>query len=140
MTKPILALLACGLVAACATQEPLYAYRPVVDPGRTDMARFENDLVACRNVAMQLEAEQNQRTNAQRGGNVLAGAVTGAALGALLGTGSGNQGNLIKAGVAAGAVSGAVADDDPGNMQPRRVVDRCMQQRGHVLLNDAGRG
>ena len=140
MKNPAFALLLVAALAACATQEPIYAYRPVVDPGRTDMARFENDLVACRNIAIQLEAEQNQRTSSQRGGNMLAGAVTGAALGALLGTGSGNQGNLIKAGVAAGAVSGAVKNDDPGSMQPRRVVDRCMQQRGHVLLNDPGRG
>lgn len=139
MTTRLLALPLLGLLAACARPEPLYAYRPVVDPGRTDMSRFENDLAACRNIALQVEADQRTRANAARGGNMLAGALTGAALGALAGTGSGNQGNLIKAGIAAGTVSGAVANSDPASMEPRRVVDRCMRERGYTLLNDMPR-
>ena len=39
-------------IAGCAELEPLTEYRPVVDPERTNMPRFERDLEACRAVAV----------------------------------------------------------------------------------------
>ena len=50
--KPItrLALVAIALgLAACA-------YRPIVDPKRSDMARYETDLAECRQIAEQAAA------------------------------------------------------------------------------------
>src|SRR5207247_10492659 len=66
--KPItrLALVAIALgLAGCA-------YRPIVDPKRSDMARYETDLAECRQIAAQAP-----------------GPGTGAAVGAAVGDGAG---------------------------------------------------
>ena len=42
--------------AGCAGPVPLEEYRPVVDPARTDMSRFERDLAECRRIALRVEA------------------------------------------------------------------------------------
>src|SRR5882672_7111553 len=69
--KPItrLALVAIALgLAACA-------YRPIVDPKRSDMARYETDLAECRQIAEQAP-----------------GPGTGAAVGAAVGYGGAHRG------------------------------------------------
>lgn len=46
-------------------------------------------------------------------------------------------------GAASGMATGAATDDytdDLVKFGRRRIVDRCMTERGHVILNDPGRG
>lgn len=130
-------------VAGCAELEPLTEYRPVVDAERTNMTRFESDLEACRTVAVKVEADYRQRQQEQMGANIMAGLVVGAVTGAVVGSGSSYQGELAAYGAASGMAAGAAANDysyDLVTYGPRRVVDRCMTERGHTILNDIGRG
>ena len=136
-------LIAVLTVACCAELEPLTEYRPVVDPERTNMPRFERDLEACRAVAVQVEADYRQRQQEQMGANIMAGLLVGAITGAVVGSGSDYQGELAAYGAASGMAAGAAANDysyDLVTYGPRRVVDRCMAERGHTILNDIGRG
>ena len=130
-------------IAGCAELEPLTEYRPVVDPERTNMPRFERDLAACRAIAVQVEADYRQRQQEQMGANIMAGLLVGAITGAVVGSGSSYQGELAAYGAASGMAAGASATDythDLVTFGPRRIVDRCMAERGHPILNDAGRG
>ena len=144
ITKPwALGLIATVAITGCAELEPLTEYRPVVDPERTNMPRFERDLEACRAVAVQVEADYRKRQQEQMGANIMAGLLIGAATGAIVGSGSSYQGELAAYGAASGMAAGAAANDyshDLVTYGPRRVVDRCMAERGHTILNDIGRG
>ena len=75
-------LIAALAVGGCAELEPLTEYRPVVDTERTNMPLFENDLEACRTVAVQVEADYRQRQQEQMGANIMAGLLVGAITGA----------------------------------------------------------
>lgn len=88
-------LIAVLAVAGCAELEPLTEYRPVVDPERTNMPRFERDLEACRAVAVQVEADYSQRQQEQMGANIMAGLLVGAITGAVVGSGSDYQANSL---------------------------------------------
>lgn len=75
--------------------------------------------------------------------NIMAGLIVGAITGAVVGSGSGYQGELAAYGAASGMAAGAAATDythDLVTFGPRRIVDRCMTERGHVVLNNPGRG
>lgn len=138
-----LGLMATVAVAGCAELEPLTEYRPVVDAERTNMPRFERDLEACRAVAVQVEADYRQRQQEQMGANIMAGLLVGAITGAVVGGGTDYQGELAAYGAASGMAAGASANDysyDLVTYGPRRIVDRCMAERGHAILNDIGRG
>lgn len=144
MTKTrSIGLIAVALLAGCAELEPLTEYRPVVDQQRTDMPRFERDLEACRAVAVQVEADYRQRQQEQMGANLMTGLLVGAITGAVVGGGTNYQRELTAYGAASGMAAGAAANDysyDLVTYGPRRVVDRCMAERGHTILNDIGRG
>lgn len=127
------------VLSACVQVEPLAEYRPVVDPGRTNGAKFESDLQACRSIATRVEADYKKRQEEQMAANIMAGLLVGAIAGAAIGDSS----DYIAAGAAYGAVAGAATNDygyDLVKYGPRRIVDRCMAERGHVILNDIGRG
>lgn len=139
----LIAVVASAVLAACQPVDQLADYRPVVDPGRTDAAKFESDLTACRNIATQVEKQYKDQQAKEVIGGLIAGAIVGAATGAALGHNSGNQGTYVRTGVAAGAIGGAASGDtdyDLVKFGPRRVVDRCMAERGHAILSDLGRG
>jgi len=124
------------LLGACVS-EPLTEYRPVVDPSKSSPARFEQDLAACRSIALQAEAEYKRRQDEQMGQNIMAGLIVGAIAGAAIG----DSGNYAAAGAAYGAGAGmAATDTELAYGGPRRIVDRCMADRGHVILSDLGRG
>jgi hypothetical protein len=77
------------------------------------------------------------------GANIMAGLLVGAITGAVVGSGSSYQGELAAYGAASGMAAGASATDYTHELVtfgPRRIVDRCMAERGHAILNDAGRG
>lgn len=139
---------ACVLIGAmmligCQTIDPLEEYRPVTDPKFTDSSKFQSDVTECREIAIELHEEYKKRQTNELITNVLIGAVTGAATGAIIGSGTSNQNAWIAGGTAAGAAAGASNLDyhhDLVKYGPRRVVDRCMANRGHLILNDPGKG
>lgn len=130
--------LAVALIALTACEPVTLAdYRPVVDPGRTNAAKFERDLVACRAVATQAEAEYKERQQKEMGANLIAGLLVGAIAGAAIG----DSGSWAAYGAASGAAAGVAATDtELAHGGPRRIVDRCMVERGHRVLNDPGKG
>jgi len=144
-TRLVVASLCCLVAAGCQDVAPLAEYRPIVDPGRVDVASYETDLSECRNLALNVESEYRQRRQQELGQNLAAGIVAGAITGAIVGNntyGGHHQPNFITYGALAGAAAGVEAGDytsDFVRYGPRRVVDRCMNNRGHELLNDIGR-
>lgn len=130
------------LLAGCAT-ESLVDYKPVVDPKASNTKKFNKDLVECRSIALEVEADYRKRQNSQAMSNMVAGALAGALTGAVVGSGTGYQGDLAAYGAATGVAAGAASNDysyDIVKYGPRRIIDRCMANRGHLLLNDLGRG
>ena len=144
MTQTQVFVLAATLFSTgCAELEPLTEYRPVVDEERTNMPRFERNLDDCRAIAVKVEEDYRQRQQEQMGANIMAGLLVGAITGAVVGSGSSYQGELAAYGAASGMAAGAAANDythDLVTYGPRRIVDRCMAERGHTILNDIGRG
>lgn len=125
-------------LSGCVQPVALADYRPVVDPGRTNAAKFESDLTACRNIALKVEADYKQQQQSEMATNMIAGLIVGAALGAAVGNSDG-----AAYGAAYGATAGAASGDythDLVKFGPRRIVDRCMTERGHVVLSDLGKG
>lgn len=123
-------------LAACV-QEPLSEYRPVVDPAKSNPAKFERDLAACRNVGLSAEAAYKKRQEQEMAQNMMAGILVGAIAGAAIGDSS----NYAAAGAAYGAGAGVAATDtELAQGGPRRIIDRCMADRGHTILNDLGKG
>lgn len=123
-------------IAGCV-QESLVDYRPVVDPSRSSPAKYERDLVECRNIAIQAEAEYKERQEKEMAQNMMAGLIVGAIAGAAIG----DNGRSAAAGAAYGTAAGmAATDTELAAGGPRRIVDRCMAGRGHAILNDIGKG
>jgi hypothetical protein len=57
LKKIVFVAAAIATFQACESIAPLTEYRPVVDYERSNPAEFESDLVACRNIALQVEAD-----------------------------------------------------------------------------------
>ncbi|MGP3726353.1 glycine zipper family protein [Cereibacter sphaeroides] len=142
-TLTLIAIAAALALAACEPVQKLEDYRPVVDPEKTNAQKYEKDLAACRGIALKLEADYKARQEKELGKQMAIGILTGVVLGAAVGHNTGYQGDYVAAGAVAGAAAGAGSGDythDLVTYGPRRVVDRCMSGRGHVILNDIGRG
>ena len=101
------------------------AYRPVVDPKRTDMAKYETDLVECRQIA-------EQGPGAGTGAAV--GAVGGYAVGQVLARTTGRSSHANEAGRGA-AVLGAAGGAGAGAKNKRQIIKNCMIGRGHPVLD-----
>lgn len=143
VTKAAVCSLALMSVAACEPPAPLSQYSPVVDPAHVSQVRYNRDLEACRNIALKVEADYKQRQQKEMGQRLIAGLIVGALTGAVVGAGQSNQGDYIAAGAAYGTAAGAASNDytyDLVKYGPRRVVDRCMTNRGYKILNDIGKG
>ncbi|MBF2760324.1 MAG: glycine zipper family protein [Ectothiorhodospiraceae bacterium AqS1] len=129
-------------IAGCAMQ-PLSEYRPVVDSKRTDMSEFESDLTDCRAIAIELQQEYEERQMNEMMTNLIVGALVGGVVGSIAGDSGNYQGRYTRAGALAGALASASENaysEDIVRFGPRRVVDRCMSDRGYRILNDIGRG
>ena len=131
---------ACLWLVACAPEVTLDTYTPVVDAGKNSAAIFEKDLAACRVVAKNAEAKYIAEGQAAAQNQAIAGALVGAVLIAALGGDTSD----VAAGAAYGGLAGAAdAGSDSYEIQkygPRRIVDRCLDQRGYAVLSDLGRG
>jgi len=115
-------------LAACGYQPSLGDYRPVVDSYNTDMAAYEADRGQCVAVAMQAQAEYERQQRLKRESNMTIGLIVGAIAGAAVG------GTL-------GALEGGLAETDYDPVtSPRKIVDRCMKNRGYEILSDLGKG
>lgn len=125
----------CALLSACV--QPLEEYRPVTDPSSPSYRRYEADLQACYAIAKKAEAEYQAKQQKEMGQKMMAGILIGAIAGAAIGDSS----EWAAVGAAQGAAAGAAATDTELAVGgPRRIIDRCMTQRGHVVLSDLGRG
>ena len=127
------------LLCACGQMPSLVDYRPVVDPDRTNMAKFEVDLSDCRAIAVQVQQDYQKRQGDQMMIEILSGAVAGG----IVGNSLGNVQNGGQKGAAIGALVGSQNTDysyDLVTFGPQRVVDRCMTNRGYRILSDPGRG
>jgi outer membrane lipoprotein SlyB len=118
-TTTALALLAtAAAISGCA-------YRPIVDPARTDMAKYEKDLVECRQIAEQAPGA---------GTGALVGAGAGYALGQVTARATGRSAVANEAG-RGGAVLGAAGGAGSGARNKRQVIKNCMIGRGHPVLD-----
>jgi len=128
-------------LAGCGYQPALRDYRPVVDSYTTDMAAYETDRGECVSIATQAQVEYERQQKAKRESNLTIGLVIGAIAGAAIGSTSGDAGDGAAIGATMGALEGGLADTnyDPVT-SPRKIVDRCMLNRGYELLNDPGKG
>lgn len=131
-------------IVGCSGPGPLSEYRPVIDPERTNMAQFESDLDTCRTIATQVEVDYRQRQKKQMITNITTGLLIGTFAGTIAGSVSEDPIEPIADGVIYGGLLGATAESDYTHnlveFGPRRVIDRCMTERGHTILNDIGRG
>ena len=128
-------------VAGCGYQPSLSDYRPVVDSFTTDMAAYETDRGQCVSVALQAQAEYERQQKAQRESNMTIGLIVGAIAGAAIGSASGDAGDGAIVGGTMGALEGGLAETDYDPVtSPRKIVDRCMKNRGYDILSDLGKG
>ena len=114
-------------LAACGCQPSLGDCRPVVDSYNTDMAAYEADRGQCVAVAMQAQAEYERQQRLKRESNMTIGLIVGAIAGAAVG-------------VTLGALEGGPGETDYDPVtSPRKIVDRCMKNRGYEILSDLGK-
>ena len=105
------------------------------------MATYEGDRTQCVNVAMQAQAEYSHREKEQRQSNMTVGFIIGAIAGAAVGSATGEAGDGAIVGATLGTLEGGLAETDYDPMtSPRKIVDRCMQNRRYEILNDEGKG
>jgi len=117
-TKTVLTLALAGMLAGCA-------YRPVVDPKRSDMAKYETDLAECRQIADQAPGA---------GAGALVGAGAGYAVGQVFARTTGRSNVANEAGRGA-AVLGAAGGAGSGARNKRQVIKNCMTGRGYAVLD-----
>jgi outer membrane lipoprotein SlyB len=101
------------------------AYRPVVDPKRSDAAKYESDLVECRQIAEKAPGA---------GTGALVGAAGGYAVGQVVARSTGRSNVANEAGRGAG-VLGAVGGAGAGAKNKRQIIKNCMTGRGHAVLD-----
>jgi outer membrane lipoprotein SlyB len=101
------------------------AYRPVVDPKRSDMAKYESDLAECRQIAEKAPGA---------GTGAAVGAVGGYAVGQVLARTTGRANVANEAGRGA-AVLGAAGGAGSGAKNKRQIIKNCMSGRGHAVLD-----
>tara|TARA_B100000768_G_scaffold76804_1_gene73194 strand:+ start:254 stop:658 length:405 start_codon:yes stop_codon:yes gene_type:complete len=134
MRSSLIITIAAVSLSGCV--QTLEDYRPVVDPGAKSSNQYERDLAACYNVAKQAEAAYQKRQEEEMGANLIAGVLAGALIGAALG----NSDTAGASAIYGGAAGVASTDTELATGGPRRIIDRCMGDRGHKILSDLGRG
>ena len=85
---------------------------------------------------MQAEADSKQQRDAQLGRNILAGAVIDTVIGSAAGIGTVNRSDNAKKGAVFGGLAGTADSTENIKLGPRRIMDRCIANRGYDLLNN----
>ena len=126
-------LIAAGMVTLWATGCASYGgWEPTVDTGRdTHKATLEQDLAECKELSS--KASGGMATEAAKGTG--AGAVIGAAAGAVIGAVAGSAGHGAALGSAIGGTSGGVHQGASAEQEYKRSYSRCMEGRGHPVIN-----
>jgi hypothetical protein len=110
--------LACLLASGCAS-----SYAP--SDGAVDEARYAVDIRVCEEAA----SEANPLDGTMLA--FLGGAAWGAMHGAMAGAAAGHTAEGAIIGTSAGAVLGTVVGTVAGNQDEQRLMDACMQGKGH---------
>jgi outer membrane lipoprotein SlyB len=97
-------------------------HQVVIDPEGVDMARFDKDLAACRQISEQVDQKAGE------------GAVGGAVVSGLMGAIVGDS-RTAKRWASVGAVGGAASGAAKTAEEKDRVVKNCMRKRGYQVLN-----
>lgn len=116
--KHCITILTLLLVCSCASN------RVIIDRKGVDMARYEKDLVECRQYADEIRTGEEVARSAARG------AVVGGVIGAAIG----NSSTAGRIG-GAGAVHGASRGVSKAENEKKRVVRNCLRGRGYKVLN-----
>ncbi len=112
------------ILAGCAQ-----SYQPVVDTKGVDNAKYQQDLLECRQYAEQVSPAGEAATTG------VLGAAGGAALGAIVGAFSGSAGTGAAIGAATGGAVGAGAGGVSGISEQKRIINNCLRGRGYNVLN-----
>ncbi|MDH3596224.1 MAG: glycine zipper family protein [Rhodospirillales bacterium] len=127
------ALLAAGVLAGCASQQP--ALYPNAHYRTVGAAAAEADIEACISLA---EAHGNTADQSGKvATNTAVGAGVGAAGGAAVGAVLGNAGRGAAAGAAGGAVTGLIRGlAKASEPEPifKRFVEQCLAERGYQTI------
>jgi uncharacterized protein YcfJ len=135
MRPPNLLFVLCLFMVSACTEAPLESYEPVVDRFFVDRMQYSRDITECRSVAVGAMAQAKQRRDAQMAPNILTGLLIGATIGNASGIGYTRK-DSTKQGAVFGALAGAAESGEDVKLGPRRIMDRCMANRGYDLLND----
>ncbi len=141
------AAFALGVVAlsGCSTQfyESVDSYTPAIDTSTsTNPAAYHADLAACRQIASRQQEQQKRTRRRELATRVGTGVAVGATLGHLHGNLSGSDKTERDTGVLLAGTFGAAQGlnetretDDKVHNTPREVLNKCMTNRGHIILN-----
>lgn len=123
MQKVILSLAVLNLMA-CSTIEEVTGHAPIIDMQGVNVARYENDLAACKTYADDVQLGRQTASAAA------AGAVVGGAIGAVVG-----NSNTAQRGAGVGAVAGGSRGLSGALSERTRVIRNCLRGRGYRVLN-----
>jgi len=119
VNKILYAVLFVGAVVAtgCANRRDV-----IIDPAGVDMARYEQDLTECQQIASQVRQKAV--------GGAAGGAVVGGAVGAIIG-----DSDTAGRGAGVGAVTGAARGAGATQREKQLVTKNCLRNRGYKVLN-----
>ncbi|HEB78083.1 MAG TPA: hypothetical protein ENI90_06130 [Methylothermaceae bacterium] len=127
--KRLLSLVVVGLLGGCAHYT---GWSPTVDPyGDPNAYRIQQDRAECMQLARQ--AAGDLATESVSG--ALVGGAVGAATGAVIGALTGAPGRGAAWGAAVGGMGSGIARGLTADQRYQRAYIRCMQGRGHRVLN-----
>lgn len=109
-------LLAVVVLTACARQQV------IIDPAGVDMAKYDQDLATCNQIAEQVDQKAGQ--------GALAGAVISGTIGAILG-----DSRDAKKWAGVGAVTGGARGAQQTQQEKDQVIKNCLRNRGYKVLN-----
>lgn len=126
-------LIALGMIACWLTGCASYGgWEPTVDPrADTHPDTLNRDLAECKDLAS--KASGGTATEAAKGTGV--GAIGGAAAGAVIGAVTGNAARGAATGAAIGGVGGATKEGLSAEHQYKRSYIKCLEGRGHRVIN-----
>ena len=104
------------------------------------MGAYEADRGQCVAVTIQAQAEYERHQLLKQELNMTIGLIVGAIAGAAVGSVLSDAGDSAVVGGTLGALTGGLADADYDPVViTRKIVDRCMKNRGYKIRSDLGK-